>query len=166
MRRRWRCVGALVVVVLAVGGCGDDGDADDDGASATPTSTMSEGSSYVASVNERCEAMIPEIVAINGDESQPVAATFIEKNEQKAAVYEVFDAEIDALPVGPSDQRAADAFDAYRDSADADAEALAAVAATGDAVAFDAKHAELLAAFRSSPVTAELDAVGIDCPAR
>lgn len=163
-------------MLVSAAGCGDSDD-DSDAASAsadTPaTSSPSPSASggYVAQVNALCEAMIDKVMAVRGDEDGdgggdfPSMTEFEEQELQLRSIHEEFDAEVDALAVSDADQPAADAFDAFRETGDAEAEKLLTVARSGD----QAKYAEALAEPPSADFEAKrraMNEAGIECPAR
>lgn len=178
--RRTALAGALLAlsVIVSATGCGDSDDDSENRSDSAPADTPSAASpspsssgSYVAQVNALCEAMIDEVMAVRGDEDGdgggdfPSMAEFEQQELEIRSIHEEFDAEVDALAVSDADRAAADAFNGFRETGDAEAEKLLTVARSGD----QAKYAEAVAGPPSAEFEAKrraMNAAGIECPAR
>ena len=177
--RRTGFAGAVLAlaVVMSATGCGDsDDDASPSADTAPATTTASTPSpdssaSYVAQVNALCEAMIDKVMGVRGDEDGsgggdlPSIDEFEAQEMQIRSIHAEFDAKVDALPVTDADRAAADAFDAFRETSDAEADELLELARDGDQAEYEAAI--------SQPPPAEFEAkrramneAGIECPAR
>jgi hypothetical protein len=169
---RWTFLVAALLAVSAAG-CSDDddnGDASVPSAASNPSPTASaSAASYVTQVNALCEAMVDKVMAVRGDKDGdgggdfPSMEDYAAQEERLAPIIEEFDAKVATIPVTDADRAAAEAFDAYRDFLDADAQKTLAAANAGDQATYDedlAPSAEFEA--KRAPVSA----AGIDCPAR
>jgi hypothetical protein len=170
-------------LALSVAGCGG---ADEDKASApsepaasapatpSPTPTVASPSpsasgSYVAQVNALCEAMIPKVMAVRGDDDGdgggdfPAITEFEGQEDKLKPIIAEFDAAVEAIPVTDADRPAADALKAYGEMSDAEAAKMLAAAQSGDQQKYD-DASRPSAEFEAKRQA--LEAVGISCPAR
>ena len=175
-----RRVGRLAAVLLLAVSLTACGDSDDDEASASAPSATPAGASpspsasgsYVAQVNALCEAMIDKVMAVRGDSDSdgggdfPSMDSYEQEELQIRSIHEEFDAEVDALPVSDAERPAADAFDAFRDTGDADAEKLLTAARSGDQATYDAAFQESLNSTEFEAKRRAMNEAGIECPAR
>jgi hypothetical protein len=179
---RWIVV-ISVLLALSIAGCGDSDSADSDSAdsgsasvdapattAASPSPTTGDG--YVAQVNALCEAMIPQVMEIRGDEDGdgggdlPSMEEFGEQEDRLRPVLEEFDAKVDAIPVTESDRAAVQAFDDYRKAGDEEAAKVREVADKGDQQEYDEAFESYLNSPEHETRRQALVDLGIDCPAR
>ncbi len=162
MKRFWILPAAWL---LALSGCGDDGDND---SSSQPTDEPTAASSYVAEINQLCTALIDEVVPITGNAAPiPTRERFLSDREQLAPIYEAFEADVAAVPAETEEDEAAKAaFDAYLVAIHAaDADLIAKAESLNDAKFAKAIDESFDTFFTSPERTAMLD-VGIECPGR
>jgi crotonobetainyl-CoA:carnitine CoA-transferase CaiB-like acyl-CoA transferase len=156
-------------MAVIVAGCGDDSENDAAPAATTPaaTTTSRATAGYVAEVNRLCAELEPKVLDIAGPHpgSFPIKAYEAER-PKRAALYEAFDAKVEAIPVSAGDRSAADAFDAFRRLSDATDARLAAAAATGEQDRFDAAIEARHRTFDTRSELKDLAAAGIVCNAR
>lgn len=164
-----------MLLVTFLSGCGgsDNGEAE---ASSTPSATATVASpsasataSYVSRVNGLCESMIPKVMAVRGDKNGdgggdiPTPAEYEGQEARLKPIVEEFDAAVAAIPVTDKDRPAADAFDAYRKSGDAESDKILAAAKSGDQQTFE-EAAQPSAEFEAK--RRAMEDAGISCPAR
>ena len=155
MRTTTLLLSCLLAVVVA--GCSGDL-ASDASPSASPEAPAAD---FVTQVNTLCVTLVEDYLDATRPHPGPFPiAEYLSESAKVKPLIDEFDAKIDAIPVTAAERPAADAFDAFRRLSDSTEEELAAVAATGDQKAFDAAIAERHRTFDSSPVLANLSAVG------
>lgn len=161
-----------MLLLMTVSGCG--GSDEKETSAPSPTTAISSPSpsaagSYVAQVNTLCESMIPEVMAVRGDQDDdgggdfPALAEFEGQETQLEPIMSKFDAAVDAIPVTDADRPAVAAFDAYRESVDAEAAKMLAAAKSGDQQEYE-EALEPSAEFQVKRQA--IEAAGISCPAR
>lgn len=163
-----------VLLLMPVSGCGDS--AGEEASTPSPTAAVSSPSpspsasgSYVSKVNALCESMIPDVMKVRGDTDNdgggdlPSLKEVEGQEAQLKPIMEKFDTAVDAIPVTDADRPAADAFNAYRKTVDAEGAKMLAAAKSGDQQKYEEAFkpsAEFEAKRRA------LEATGIVCPAR
>ncbi len=168
---------ASVLLVASLAGCGDSDDSEDSGASGPSATTVASASptasgSYVSQVNALCESMIDKVMAVRGDENGDGGGDFpsMEEYEQQElqirSVHAEFDAHVDSIPVSSADRAAVDAFDAFREAGDADAEVLLTAARTGNRATYAEALKKSLNSTEFEATRRAMNDAGIECPAR
>ncbi len=156
----------LLTGLLTVSGCGSsDGDGEDAAASEPEESAPALGA-YATAVNNRCEKFAEAVLEVTGG-GEPAVAKFNEDQPKLKKLTDAFDADIAKIPAtSDEDRAAATTFAAFQRFSDTAYAKVLTVAQTGDQAKFDTAFEAFLAEFEKSTVPADMDAVGISCPAR